>query len=418
MLNGLLIALLGAIALTACDVSQIPGAIDKAAQDRAQPAGGFSPQVVVAISDSGVNPYHELYYRPDLTEHPCTYVEGYDCSVPALPLSIGQHATWQEAFEADRALWNSIEPHQWYWIPKTNIIGAVCQSTNTGGPICILDDVEPHGTSTSSSVLMEAPETLLLIHEGDASADDLAAPPVIPDVQSHSWAPPVPLPLHALVIPYETTDHCSLGWFFGETLFFLAAGNEALFPAPLDIQRFCPTAIVIGGGSEQAGQIGSWTIYDFVSWHCRPVAKTNSLSEYTEDCGTSFSAPTAAGTAAAALLEIRRRENYTGRSTKDMVSGAVSREAFVNAMRYAATYSPKATYSPGPGAIAPIPLVPGKEYLIWGWGFLDQQVIPVLVACALGEGCPEKSIDAVQWNEAREQVREEGWSALSMQESQ
>ncbi|MBI2516502.1 MAG: hypothetical protein HYV95_06255 [Opitutae bacterium] len=82
-------------------------------------AGNFTPQVVATMADSGVNPYHEIYYRPDLTEHPCTYVQGYDCSIPALPLSIGKYATWQEAFEADRALWASVKPHQWYWIPKT-----------------------------------------------------------------------------------------------------------------------------------------------------------------------------------------------------------------------------------------------------------------------------------------------------------
>lgn len=375
----------------------------------------FQPRVVVAVADSGINPYHEIYRRADLTAHPCTYVEGYACDIPALPLSIGIYDDWQDAFNADKELWDSIQLDQWYWIPGTNIIGAACDSPEGGGAtavldegaICILDDSNMHGTGTTSSVLMEAPEALLLVSESSSLATAMEFAPVIPDIQSHSWGPPAPLPLHAVYVT-ESEDQCGFGQYFAQTLFFQAAGNEALWPAPADFARFCPSAIVIGGATSRQGEVGSWTFYDFASWYCRPTAQTNSIDEYRASyCGTSFSTPTAAGTAAAALLEIRRLEGYTGGNTATMVSHNVTRDAFVHAMRWSATYAPQATYSTGNG-YAPIPLVPGQEYLVWGWGFLDKQVVPTFVACAFGT-CPDKDPMAVAWNEARHDLREAVW---------
>src|SRR5687767_1640875 len=201
-----------------------------------------SPHVVVAVADTGVNPYHEVYYRPENTAHPCTWVAGFDdCSIPALHLSIGRHEDVTQALHADREVWASVVPGQWYWIPKTNIIGAVCDQPHSsktdaaGQPAvtCILDE-DGHGTSTTSSVLSEAPDALLLVHEGDAGAEDLATAPVLPDIQSHSWSLPVPLPSHAAhpFVP-GTNDMCNQ-WHDSETLYFVAAGNEAPFPTLAD----------------------------------------------------------------------------------------------------------------------------------------------------------------------------------------
>lgn len=377
------------------------------------------PHVVVAVADSGINPYHDIYRRPDLVAHPCTYVQGYSCDVPALPLSIGLHDTWQEAFDADRLLWDGVQLGQWYWIPGTNIIGAACDAPEGGGAtaaldegaICILDDSNMHGTGTTSSVLMEAPDALLLFSESTSLAESMAFAPVAPDIQSHSWGPPAPLPLHPLFAATTPDNNCGFGQYHAQALFFQAAGNEALFPAPADFARFCPSAIVIGGATSTAGEVGSWTFYDFASWYCRPTAQTNSLHEYRASyCGTSFATPTAAGTAAAALLELRRQEGFTGGNTLEHVTPNVTREDFLHALRWSATYHPAATYSTGNG-YAPIPLAPGSEYLVWGWGFLDKQVVPTIVACAQGT-CPQKDATAVAWNEAREDLRRQAWDPV------
>ena len=57
------------------------------------------PTVVVAVADSGVNPYHRAFYRPGNTEHPCTYVTGFtNCSLRALELSVGKYDDPAKAF--------------------------------------------------------------------------------------------------------------------------------------------------------------------------------------------------------------------------------------------------------------------------------------------------------------------------------
>lgn len=382
-----------------------------AAPAGAQAATSGQPTVVVAVADTGVNPYHEMYYRPENTAHPCTWVAGFDdCSIPALELSIGEYATYEEAVAADRAVWDAVKLHQWYWIPRTNIIGAVCEGTgsiSTSVGVCILDD-NGHGTGTTSSVLTEEPDALLLVHEGNSGAYDLATAPVVPDLQSHSWAPPAPLPLHAAdpLVPGGSV-FCGDRAFDVETILFLAAGNEAPFPTFLDCSRVDNRVQVVGGGYPGYWTPVSWSAYDFASWFCRPTALHTSTTDMRDSyCGTSFSAPTAAGTAAAALLAIRRAEGYGGRSTADMVSASVSREAFIGALRSAATYTPDSKFDNTPDVFSPgIPLPEQAPYLFWGYGWLDSTVAAAVTACALDGDCPAKSDEAATYNEQRRAIR-------------
>ncbi len=381
------------------------------------------PSVVVAVADTGINPYHEVYHRPSWTRHPCTWVEGYDdCDVPALPLSIGKYDSWHAAVEADRALWESVEVGRWYWIPRTNIIGAVCSTADSAvgtatsvgvEDLCILDE-HGHGTGTTSSVLSEAPDALLLAHEGSSGAEFLEIAPVVPDIQSHSWGPPAPLPVHAgdSATSEYGVQFAGSGQDFPPTIFFLAAGNEAPFPVVLDASRVHLDVQVVGGGWPGYATAQSWTTYDFASWFCRPTAVADSITQMRPSyCGTSFAAPTAAGAAAAALLRIRRAEGYSGRSTSSMVSRRVSREAFLDALRRGASYAPDAKFPNEPSAGA-IPLVPGHEYVWWGYGWLDSTVVDDIVDCARFTRCPEQSVESEAWNQARQDLRARQYQAL------
>jgi hypothetical protein len=371
-------------------------------------AADRAPRVVVAVADTGVNPYHEVYYRPQNTAHPCTWVEGFDdCSIPALDLSIGAFDSYAEAVAADQALWDSVEPHQWYCIPKTNIIGAVCDvAGSVSGPVgvCILDD-QAHGTGTTSSVLSEAPDALLLVHDGNSSAVNLESAPVIPDIQSHSWGPAAPLPLHAAdpLLPGASV-FCDDGAFDDETIFFVSAGNEVPWPTVADCSRVDNRVQIVGGGYPGKFQSNSWTLYDFASWYCRPTASYTSITDTYDYCGTSFSAPTAAGAAAAALLRIRQQEGYVGGSTPQLVSTSVTRDAFIEAMRTAATYTPAAKF-PNTGGAAALPLPAQAPYLVWGYGWLDSTVSEAIASCALGGTCPQKSAEANEHNARRRAVR-------------
>jgi hypothetical protein len=377
----------------------------------AAPAGALdtpNPQVVVAVADTGVNPYHEVYYRPQNTAHPCTWVVGFDdCSIPALPLSVGQYADQAAALAADADLWASVQPHQWYWIPRTNIIGAVCDVPADASEVCILDDLG-HGTGTTSSVISEEPDALLLVHDGNGAATNLASAPVLPDIQSHSWGPVLgaPLPLHVVepVVPGHP-HFCGRRPWDAETVFFLAAGNETPNPALLDCDRVFTYAQVIGGAYPGTVDWGSRSTYDFASWMCRPTARFDHVSALGNQCGTSFSAPTAAGAAAAALLEIRRQDGYTGRSTADHVSTSVTREGFIEALRAGATYTPESKYPNRPAGLYDVPLPQQAPYLFWGYGWLDSTVSDEVVACALGQLCAAKSAEAQEYNARRQDLR-------------
>ena len=380
------------------------------------------PTVVVAVADTGINPYHAAFYRPHLTQHPCTYVAGFRCNdIRELPLSIGKYKTYDEAVKADMDMWLSLKPHQWYWIPKTNIVGAVCDeslsvSTAIDEATCILDD-NGHGTGTASSVISEAPDALLLVHDGNSGAYDLATMPVTADVQSHSWGPAAPLPLHAsnAAIPGSMDDCGPVRR--KESVFFIAAGNEAPWPTVLDCNRHPLDVNVVGGGYPGYWTPQSWSMYDFASWFCRPAAAYDDLKATENHCGTSFSAPTAAGAAAAALLTLRRQDGYTGRSTRTSVSRTVTRAAFDKALRDAATYTPKKKFpfnencAPGGpcvgGALsaAGYPLPEQAPWMFYGYGWLDSTVTPAVVACARRKTCPPKPAAAQQWHDTRNGVR-------------
>jgi hypothetical protein len=384
------------------------------------------PTVVVAVADTGVNPYHAAFYRPRNTAHPCTYVAGFDCRVPALRLSVGKYTDYAKAVAADRAVWDSVVPGRWYWIPGTNIIGAVCDAPFDDirdpapeGTTCILDD-NGHGTATASSVLSESPDALLLVHEGNTAAAALATVPVLPDVQSHSWGPPAPMPKHLAgsVTGDDPTGGCGPVR-RRESLFFTSAGNEEPFPAILDCERAPLDVHIVGGGYPGYWTPWSWTTMDFASWFCRPAAISTAVTGTEEWCGTSFSAPTAAGTAAEALLRLRRQDGYAGRSTNDRVSRTVTRAAFERALREGATYTPKDRYPGGGplctsyvlcvvdavpfGRLAPLP--EQAPYVFWGYGWLDATVVPAIVGCARGRDCPAKPAEATRWNDARNAAR-------------
>ncbi len=108
--------------------------------------------VVVAVVDSGINPYHVDFRRPDLTVHPSTYVEGFPTDIPALRLTLSAK-TYKEARDADQVTWLTAKENRLYWIPGTNIIGAIGPFDNydLGGGVDppILDSIG-HGTAVSS----------------------------------------------------------------------------------------------------------------------------------------------------------------------------------------------------------------------------------------------------------------------------
>src|SRR3990170_4827526 len=103
------------------------------------------PFSVVAVVDTGINPYHIDFRAPELTQHPSTYITGFPRLAKALNLSLDA-ATYEEAVARDKKKWDAVNTTKLYWVPGTNIVGAIGGSP--ASPKFL--DQDGHGTSTAS----------------------------------------------------------------------------------------------------------------------------------------------------------------------------------------------------------------------------------------------------------------------------
>lgn len=148
--------------------------------------------VVIAVPDTGINPYHEEFSAESypgnlsLTENPADYIEGYPESAQRLDLSLDR--PFAQAVENDR--WHTVEEETLYWIPGTKIVGAYhAHSTGEEDTTAILDK-DGHGTHSASvatgNTLGACPSCLLVAINGFRGYSWAIQQPWI-DLVSNSW---------------------------------------------------------------------------------------------------------------------------------------------------------------------------------------------------------------------------------------
>lgn len=156
------------------------------------------PFVVIALTDTGINPYQADFRAPEFVHHPSTYIEGYPANAPAVNVSldVADAEGYDAARNADLSKWNALAGSKLYWFPGTRVIGGI--SYGAGGVTGydeerILDDTG-HGTGTSSVAAGRYfganPNALIVMVEslGDAPLNWAAAQPWI-DIVTNSWGP-------------------------------------------------------------------------------------------------------------------------------------------------------------------------------------------------------------------------------------
>src|SRR5688500_9444182 len=96
--------------------------------------GRRSPHGVVAVIDTGINPYSAAFEDSSsfARRHPSTYIRGYPKD--AQPLRLSLDLPYKEAIEKDADVWATVEKGKLYWIPGTKIVGAI--SFGSGGTNC------------------------------------------------------------------------------------------------------------------------------------------------------------------------------------------------------------------------------------------------------------------------------------------
>lgn len=110
--------------------------------------------VVIAVVDTGINPYHLAYRSPEYGIHPSEYIEGFPKGAPALGLTLDKDYVKNRKAD-DGPVWSKVKEEKLYWIPGTNIVGAYSAYDMAGTPPekmksrPIIDD-QGHGTGTTS----------------------------------------------------------------------------------------------------------------------------------------------------------------------------------------------------------------------------------------------------------------------------
>jgi hypothetical protein len=288
------------------------------------------PMSVVALIDSGINPYSQAFRdkSPLAYKHPSTYIPGYPKD--AIKLDLHLDVPYEDALKLDEDAWKGVVRGKLYWVPGTRIIGAI--SFGGGGANCpvvpvppanalqqscpehnILDD-HGHGTMTASRAggapSSLAPDARIVEIEGlGAQGVRWAADQGWIDVQSNSWISFVPQP-----VPSETTD--AFAYASEKTLTLAASGNGTAYitgfaPTPTYVLSTAPAGVVLVGGHDN-GKMTLWAgapPHVVADAYAGMTAIRDSIEPMRPDpiaCCTSAASPYAAGGAAAIITEARR----------------------------------------------------------------------------------------------------------------
>ncbi|MDQ3956254.1 MAG: S8 family serine peptidase [Actinomycetota bacterium] len=328
------------------------------------------PFTVIALIDTGINPYHQDFRAPEFTHHPSKYIQGYPDKAKKfdLALATADSKGYMAARKADDREWLKVQRNGLYWFPGTRVIGGI--STGDGGldgnpplrphnpdrPERMILDENGHGTGTASVAAGRFygsnPNALIVSVEdlGEASLEWATSQKWI-DIVSNSWGNRANLPLGDPGMTRDATRR-------GQSIVF-SAGNGAtntnsstVFPAdgPVEDPCKCKTPdsdismtdpwsgpswqLTIGAASPINGQAHWWHSYpvDVSSFGSKWRAanafgvKINSKSdEETRDFGgTSCAAPITSGVLSSIIEKARYvlRDTTGGQRPKQVVAQA------------------------------------------------------------------------------------------------
>lgn len=303
--------------------------------------------VVVALLDSGINPYHHDFRLPSNDDmigvHPSEFIEGFPEEAPTFELALDA-PDYESALAQDAGDWEAVQQDTLYTFPGTKIIGgyAVNVSANTFGGR-ILDEgtgapLDPpgHGTATASIAAgfihgaSRDVETLIVAVQGigRAPVQWATSQPWI-DVVSNSWGVRAnlyaPFGIHRL-----SKDFVEKGGSF-----VVGSGN-GLSNTLLCDRWITPTSettgppwnVVVGAATASNDQPSCWHDIppDVIAYGSFVrAAAALSLDAEREMSGTSAATPSVSGVMASLILEGRRAlRDTTEGPTKGLVAQSPS----------------------------------------------------------------------------------------------
>lgn len=365
------------------------------------------PRTVVAVLDSGINPYHDFYYAGSPL-----YPNGHPSAVtqevldafgvkPENVVTLTRTGNLAQDLAADAAFWSRVTRGEVYHFRGTNIIAT---SYAGAADVVLKPDTSKsaHGVGTSASVLAANPDAVLLFVEqaselGSEASHAFAFQHPAIDVVSTSYG--VSIPNTGFPLPeYRAFEHTYKGVVTNGKLHFSSGGNGPGM-TPLRAGAGPWWSIGVSGieeGSSEGDTLLSGNFPDFVSDFTQTVP-------YCMDCeaglqevgGTSFSTPRAAGVASKVIQEARRLRAHSGGITAVngapvMVSGTgnpISNWQIRRALEQAAWIPDSTAYDPVEGVfdLAGLPINPVAPWLQVGWGDLTAAAAKGVVPAALTE---------------------------------
>ena len=333
---------------------------------------GFAEQsqVVIAMIDTGGNPYHGEFRAEDRLVHPSRYLRQFPASVPAVPLCFTREdssgAQWShigaagncpasasEAWNHDSSAWSraGVTPlnqtgagqGNLVWFPGTRLMGISFAHTDPSSPVTVDQggtSQRSHGSWVSGTAIGktkgDCPECLLVIIEGDtvdainAGYQWAANQPWIDVITSSVSIGLIGVGTNPGIFPYKHDGAVRAS--VNGKLFFTAAGNGAanagLAPtSSLAYDTSSPATIQVGASSNDEF-IQHWS--DFPAHiagtgSSRSTSDPASFSSTRGVTGTSFSSPSAAGVLSNSLLQARRAVGDTDEgATADSGTGALN----------------------------------------------------------------------------------------------
>lgn len=356
-------------------------------------AAGPQPRTVVAVIDSGINPYHAYFHAgspiyPDTA--PASVTRDVLAEFGVLPqcvIELTRSGDFEADFAADtsRGEWDKASACELVWFKGTNLLA---RSFGGGSRVIQPDDEgDTHGVGTSAAVLAANPEAIVLFLEGISDgAEEFAFTHPAVDFVSTSYGPigSVPLPGN-LSFSYP-------GVFGNGKLHFGACDNT---PSPcvqdstggpwwsIGVAGFEETNANEPETSSSGRQPVSGTLPDFLGDFTQTLPYCAACEDGYDDFvgGTSFATPRSAGTASRILLEARRARSHlrgidTTVSPPAMVSGegGFTNWALRRALETAAWVPGPEGYDPAAAAVEfgpGVPIPPLAPWTLIGWGVIS-----------------------------------------------
>lgn len=379
----LCLSVLLSLGMTACGGGGGSSPASSSASPRAGDAGAVvatgAGRAVVAVIDTGTNPYHEAFHAGGSLYRTAAPAAVTPAVLAAFGigedhiLRLSRGGDFARDVAADAAQWARVRRGEPYWVAGTNLI-LVSFAPSGEAPLKPGADKDPHGVGTSAALLAAAPQSVLVVVEGDnADGEAWAFGHPAVDIVSTSYGTPGSVPLLSAALNQSFEGVVQRG------KLHVGASDNSPALTPFDGTAGPWWVVGVAGFEDdsQGRQLVSGNLPDFLADFTQDLP-------YCMDCesglstvgGTSFATPRAAGVAAQLLRLVRDGLGDGGGigagSSGPVMARGAGREVSVwqlrRALEQAAILPASTDYQPGDPTSLPVsPLLPALQT---GWGVL------------------------------------------------